>query len=78
VRQPPPPELIDVLRKSSEQFAQLWADHPISDGTNRPVTKAFNCFGLGTVRVRATGFPVLATQHCRMVVYLPETRPTLR
>jgi hypothetical protein len=36
------------------------------------LTKAFECFGLGTVRVRATSFPVQRTES-RMVVYLPDT-----
>lgn len=64
-------ELIDAVCAASPEFARLWADHPIAD--QGPVTKAFECFGLGTVRVRATGFPVQRTQEHRMVVYLPET-----
>jgi hypothetical protein len=66
-------ELIDILCASSDGFARLWADHPINDPGHRPVTKAFSCFGLGTVRVRATSFPVPSTLDLRMTVYLPET-----
>jgi hypothetical protein len=65
-------ELIDTLCAASAEFARLWADHPIAD-PGPPVSKAFECFGLGTVRVRATGFPVQRTAEHRMVVYLPET-----
>jgi transcriptional regulator with XRE-family HTH domain len=64
--------LIDTLCSANPDFARLWADHPIGD----PVAahaKAFQCFGLGTVQVRATGFPVQRTLDHRMVVYLPET-----
>jgi hypothetical protein len=66
-------ELIDVLCSANEEFARLWADHPINDGRSQPIVKAFSCFGLGTVRVRATGFPIQSTRDCRMVVYIPET-----
>lgn len=65
-------DLIETLCRSSAEFARLWAEHPISD-SHAPTTKAFDCVGLGTVRVRATGFPVAYTLDCRMVVYLPET-----
>ena len=64
--------LIDVLCAANEEFARLWAEHPIAE-PSAPATKAFECYGLGTVRVRATGFPVARTLDCRMVVYLPET-----
>jgi transcriptional regulator with XRE-family HTH domain len=64
--------LIDTLCTANEEFARLWSQHPIAD-PGPPVTKAFECFGLGTVRVRATGFPVQRTVDARMVVYLPET-----
>lgn len=65
-------ELIEALCASSDEFARLWAEHPISDAP-APTKKAFYCFGLGTVRVRGSGFPVPGTLDCRMVVYLPET-----
>lgn len=64
--------LIETLCAANPEFARLWADHPIGDPAP-PVTKAFECFGMGTVRVRATGFPVQRTADQRMVVYLPET-----
>ncbi|MGH8960726.1 MAG: helix-turn-helix transcriptional regulator [Jatrophihabitantaceae bacterium] len=66
-------DLIDTLCAANPEFARLWAEHPIADATHYPVAKAFNCFGLGTVRVRASGFPVPPTRDCRMVVYIPET-----
>ena len=65
-------EFIDTLCAANQEFAQLWAEHPILD--QPPVSsKAFDCIGLGTVRVRATGFPLQRTNESRMVVYLPET-----
>jgi transcriptional regulator with XRE-family HTH domain len=64
--------LIDALCEANHEFAELWAEHPIAD-PGPPTTKAFECYGLGTVRVRATGFPVQRTLDHRMVVYLPET-----
>jgi transcriptional regulator with XRE-family HTH domain len=65
-------ELIEALCDANPEFARLWAEHRVAD-PGPPVTKAFECFGLGTVRVRATGFPVQRTLDSRMVVYLPET-----
>jgi len=65
-------ELIDSLCAANPEFARLWAEHPIIDQMP-PVAKAFDCFGLGTVRVRGTGFPVQRTQDSRMVVYVPDT-----
>ena len=65
-------ELIEALCAANPEFARLWAEHRIAD-PGPPVTKAFECFGLGTVRVRATGFPLQRTLDARMVVYLPET-----
>jgi transcriptional regulator with XRE-family HTH domain len=65
-------ELIDTLCAANPEFARLWAEHPIAE-PGLPVTKAFKCFGLGTVRVRATGFPLARTVDLRMVVYIPET-----
>jgi len=65
-------ELIESLCAANPEFARLWADHPIAD-PGPPVTKAFDCFGLGTVRVRATGFPTDRGSECRMVVYIPDT-----
>jgi transcriptional regulator with XRE-family HTH domain len=65
-------ELIEALCAANPEFARLWAEHQVAD-PGPPVTKAFECFGLGTVRVRATGFPVQRTLDSRMVVYLPET-----
>jgi transcriptional regulator with XRE-family HTH domain len=65
-------ELIESLCSANAEFAELWAAHPVAD-PGPPVTKAFQCFGLGTVRVRATGFPLQRTLDNRMVVYLPET-----
>jgi len=65
-------ELIEAMCATNPEFARLWADHPIAD-PGPPVTKAFECFGLGTVRVRATGFPTSRGSECRMVVYVPET-----
>jgi transcriptional regulator with XRE-family HTH domain len=65
-------ELIESLCSANVEFARLWAAHPIAD-PGPPVTKSFECFGLGTVRVRATGFPLQRTLDNRMVVYLPET-----
>lgn len=64
--------LIKTLCAANAEFARLWSDHPIADPMP-PTTKAFECYGLGTVRVRATGFPVQRTLDLRMVVYLPET-----
>jgi transcriptional regulator with XRE-family HTH domain len=64
-------ELIDTLCRANPEFARLWAAHEIVE-PGPPVTKAFDCFGVGTVRVRSTGFPV-ARSEARMVVYLPET-----
>jgi transcriptional regulator with XRE-family HTH domain len=63
-------ELIETLCTANPEFARLWAQHPISD-PGPPVTKSFTCFGLGTVRVRASGFPIPRTDY-RMVVYVPE------
>lgn len=65
-------ELIDILREANPAFADLWDAHAISE-PGQPVTKAFKIFGLGTVRVRATGFPIQGTQDCRMVVYMPDS-----
>jgi hypothetical protein len=65
-------QLIETLCAANSDFAQLWAEHPIAD-PGPPVTKAFECFGVGTVRVRATGFPVQRTADQRLVVYLPDT-----
>ena len=65
-------ELIETLCAANPEFARLWAEHHVSD-PGPPATKAFECYGLGTVRVRATGFPVQRTVDQRMVVYLPET-----
>ena len=65
-------ELIDLLCAANPEFARLWAEHPIAE-PGLPVTKAFKCFGPGTVRVRATGFPLARTVDLRMVVYIPET-----
>ncbi|HJQ43001.1 MAG TPA: helix-turn-helix transcriptional regulator [Jatrophihabitantaceae bacterium] len=64
-------ELIETMCDANPEFARLWDEHPITDSPP-PVTKAFECFGLGTVRVRATGFSLQRTD-ARMVVYLPET-----
>jgi transcriptional regulator with XRE-family HTH domain len=64
--------LIETLCAANTEFARLWSEHHVSD-PGPPTTKAFQCFGLGTVRVRATGFPVQRTVDHRMVVYLPET-----
>jgi transcriptional regulator with XRE-family HTH domain len=64
--------LIETLCAANAEFATLWAQHPIAE-PGPPVTKAFKCFGMGTVRVRATGFPVARTLEHRMVVYLPDT-----
>jgi transcriptional regulator with XRE-family HTH domain len=65
-------ELISILSAASPVFAQLWAAHPIAE-PGIPVSKAFSCFGLGTVRVRASAFPIPGTLDCRMVAYLPES-----
>jgi transcriptional regulator with XRE-family HTH domain len=65
-------ELVEDLCAVNPEFARLWAEHPIAE-PGPPVTKAFECFGLGTVRVRATGFPVARMTESRMVVYIPET-----
>jgi transcriptional regulator with XRE-family HTH domain len=64
--------LIKTLCGANAEFERLWSEHPIADPLP-PTTKAFECYGLGTVRVRATGFPVQRTLDLRMVVYLPET-----
>jgi transcriptional regulator with XRE-family HTH domain len=64
--------LIETLCAANAEFATLWSQHTIED-PGPPTTKAFECFGLGTIRVRATGFPVQRTVDHRMVVYLPET-----
>ncbi|HZC69642.1 MAG TPA: helix-turn-helix transcriptional regulator [Jatrophihabitans sp.] len=64
--------LIEALCATNERFAEVWAEHRVTD-PGPPTTKAFECFGLGTVRVRATGFPVQRAADQRMVVYLPET-----
>ena len=64
--------LIETLCAANPEFARLWSEHTVAD-QQRPTTKAFECYGLGTVRVRATGFPVQRTLDLRMVVYLPET-----
>ncbi len=65
-------ELIESLCSVNAEFAELWAAHPVAD-PGPPVTKSFDCFGIGTVRVRATGFPLQRALDNRMVVYLPET-----
>jgi transcriptional regulator with XRE-family HTH domain len=65
-------KLIKTLCAANAEFEQLWSEHPIADPIP-PATKAFECYGLGTVRVRATAFPVQHTVDVRMVVYLPET-----
>jgi transcriptional regulator with XRE-family HTH domain len=64
-------ELIETLCEANAEFARLWAAHPIRE-PGPPPTKSFTCFGLGTVRVRASGFPIPRTD-CRMVVYVPES-----
>jgi transcriptional regulator with XRE-family HTH domain len=64
--------LIEALCAANAEFARLWAQHPIIDQMP-PVTKAFDCRGLGTVRVRGTGFPIQHTQDSRLVVYVPDT-----
>jgi hypothetical protein len=64
-------ELIETLCAANAEFGRLWAEHPIAD-PGPPLTKSFECFGLGVVRVRATAFPLQRTE-ARMVVYLPET-----
>lgn len=63
--------LIETLCAGSDGFAKLWAAHPVAE-LGKPMSKAFDIVGGGTVRVRATAFP-LSTHECRMVVYLPET-----
>src|SRR4051812_26809526 len=65
-------ELVEALCAANPEFARTWAEHRVSD-PGPAVMKAFECFGLGTVWVRATGFPVQRTLDSRMVVYLPET-----
>jgi transcriptional regulator with XRE-family HTH domain len=65
-------ELIDALCGASAEFRRLWEAHTIVD-PGPPTAKAFECFGLGTVRVRATGFPLQRMLDARMVVYLPDT-----
>ncbi|MFN2562915.1 MAG: helix-turn-helix transcriptional regulator [Jatrophihabitans sp.] len=65
-------ELIDTLCTARNDFARLWAQHPIAE-PGPPLTKSFECFGLGTVRVRSTAFLLQRTLDCRMVVYLPDT-----
>jgi transcriptional regulator with XRE-family HTH domain len=64
--------LIKTLCSANEEFARLWSEHPIAE-PGPPTTKAFACYGLGTVRVRASGFAVQRTLDLRLVVYLPET-----
>jgi hypothetical protein len=64
--------LIKTLCAANAEFERLWSEHPVAD-QHTPATKAFECYGLGTVRVRATGFPIQRTLDLRMVVYLPET-----
>lgn len=64
--------LIETLCAANAEFARLWAEHPIAE-PGQPLTKAFQCFGMGTVRVRTTGFPVQRSVDSRLVVYLPET-----
>jgi transcriptional regulator with XRE-family HTH domain len=64
-------DLIETLCAASTEFAHEWAEHHIAEPG--PVSKAFECFGLGTVQVRATAFPLTHTLDCRMNVYLPET-----
>jgi MmyB-like transcription regulator ligand binding domain len=65
-------ELIDVLCAANPAFRRLWEQHLVVD-LGAPMSKAFDCFGLGTVRVRATSFPLQRLLDTRMVVYLPET-----
>ncbi|HVU92438.1 MAG TPA: helix-turn-helix transcriptional regulator [Jatrophihabitans sp.] len=65
-------ELVEALQEANPEFARLWAEHLIVD-QSPAITKEFNCYGLGTVRVRATGFPLQHTLDARMVVYLPVT-----
>jgi MmyB-like transcription regulator ligand binding domain len=65
-------ELVEVLTGRSEWFAELWASHPVAY-TSRPMMKTFACFGLGTVHVRASEFPISGTRDCRMVVYVPHS-----
>ena len=57
---------------ASAEFRRFWEAHTIVD-PGSPAAKAFECFGLGTVRVRATGFPLQRMLDARMVVYLPDT-----
>jgi transcriptional regulator with XRE-family HTH domain len=64
--------LIRTLCAASPEFAEIWASHPIAE-PGPPLRKAFTCFGLGTVNVRASGFPIPGTLDCRMVVYLPDS-----
>jgi transcriptional regulator with XRE-family HTH domain len=65
-------ELIEGLCAANPEFARLWAEHRI-DEPMPSQTKAFDCRGLGVVRVRATGFPLPHSLDARMVAYLPET-----
>jgi transcriptional regulator with XRE-family HTH domain len=65
-------QLIDTLCAASEDFARQWHEHRVAE-PGRPVTKSFECFDMGTVRVRASAFPVPRTRDLRMVVYIPET-----
>jgi transcriptional regulator with XRE-family HTH domain len=65
-------DLIDELCAVNGDFAAAWSTHPIAE-PGPPVTKAFTCNDVGTVRVRATGFTIPGTLDSRMVVYLPDT-----
>jgi transcriptional regulator with XRE-family HTH domain len=64
--------LIKTLCAVNPEFDRLWSEHEIAE-PGPPTTKAFECYGLGTVRVRASGFAVQRTLDLRMVVYLPES-----
>ena len=65
-------KLINTLCTANAEFERLWSAHEIAE-PGPPTTKAFECYGLGTVRVRASGFAVQRTLDLRLVVYLPES-----
>ena len=65
-------DLIEALCAANSGFAEMWDAHRITE-PGPPLTKAFECHGVGTVRVRATGFPLQGDTECRMVVYLPDS-----
>ena len=62
-------EFVKRLCAASPDFAELWAEHDVSDMGTR--VKVFRHPGLGEVKVVSTAFEVASTPGARMMVYSP-------